>query len=153
MNNQVSRKTHRRHPRLSDDLGAYLDHFRGRVIQDTLTEATSTYWLNRAATWEWVIHGGPVPATGDTALSARPLKPRAEWSARDFERQEIAEACRNKASVALIQTDPNRIDPDIWQALTDATQGRCGHCTARQDSQHTSRSTGRPTGRQSRSAA
>lgn len=120
------------------DLAGYLEHFRARVIQDALTEATSRYWLHRAATWEWVIHGGPPPPANGPTTTYRPAepKPRAEWTARDFERQAIADACRNKASVALIQTDPDQpsqIDPDLWQVLADiandaATEARCEHC-------------------------
>lgn len=57
-----------------DDLSEHVEHFRLRVLQDALNEATSAYWLRRAATFE---------AVGNARCD------------------EIATACRNRASLAL----------------------------------------------------
>lgn len=50
----------------------HVEHFQHRVIQDALQEATAAYWLRRAAQFDAV--------------------PNAE----------VAEACRNRARVALL---------------------------------------------------
>ena len=59
-------------------LGDYIEHFRARVLQDALNEATASYWRRRAE---------------DFAKVGTP------------ECDAIAEACRNKAAVALLQDD------------------------------------------------
>jgi hypothetical protein len=56
------------------DLDDYVRHFRERVMQDALTEATAHYWRRRAATFDAV-------GTPDC--------------------DEIAKACRARAAVAL----------------------------------------------------
>jgi hypothetical protein len=56
------------------DLDAYVQHFRERVLQDALAEATAAYWLRRAAQFE---------AVGNARCD------------------EIARACRNRATVSL----------------------------------------------------
>ena len=55
-------------------LSEHVEHFRERVLQDALAEATATYWRRRAEGF---------------AAVATP------------EADEIAEACRNRARVAL----------------------------------------------------
>ena len=62
----------------SDALASHLEHFRLRVLQDALLEATSAYWLRRAIVFEKV-------------------------GTRECD--EIARACRNAASLALIQVE------------------------------------------------
>lgn len=66
------------------DLPEYVEHFRGRVLQDALSEATSSYWLHRSETFT---------AVGNERCD------------------EIAEACRNAAALAILQTGPDRICP------------------------------------------
>lgn len=61
-----------------DQVDAYLEHFQRRVLQDALTEATSAYWLRRAHTFDRV---------GTPACD------------------EIAQACRNAARLALFGGD------------------------------------------------
>lgn len=56
------------------DLESFVEHFRKRVFQDALNEATSAYWLKRADQFA---------AVGNARCD------------------EIAQACRNRASVAL----------------------------------------------------
>lgn len=36
------------------DLAVHIEHFRARVLQDALAEATTVYWLRRAKTFEAV---------------------------------------------------------------------------------------------------
>jgi len=56
------------------DLAEYTAHFRYRVLQDALTEATAAYWTKRAEQFD---------AVGNARCD------------------EIAQACRNRAAVAL----------------------------------------------------
>lgn len=60
------------------DLENFVEHFRTRVFQDALNEATSAYWLRRAEQFD---------AVGNARCA------------------EIAAACRNRASLALGRTD------------------------------------------------
>ena len=57
-----------------DDLSEHVQHFRQRVLQDALAEATAAYWQRRAQQFA---------AVGTPACD------------------EIALACRNRASLAL----------------------------------------------------
>jgi hypothetical protein len=56
------------------DLESFVEHFRKRVFQDALSEATASYWLKRAKDFD---------AVGNARCD------------------EIAQACRNRAAVAL----------------------------------------------------
>lgn len=58
------------------DLDDFVRHFSTRVLQDALNEATAAYWLKRAETFE---------AVGNARCD------------------EIAIACRNRASLALAE--------------------------------------------------
>jgi hypothetical protein len=60
------------------DLTEYLEHFRKRVLQDAFAEATSSYWLRRSRAFA---------AVGTPACD------------------EIAQACRNAAKMALLQDE------------------------------------------------
>lgn len=51
----------------NDALQAHLTHFRRRVIEDALQEATSTYWQRRADTFDTV----GTPSADATALACR----------------------------------------------------------------------------------
>ncbi len=59
---------------MTADLAAHIEHFRARVLQDALAEATAAYWLRRADTFAAVV------------------TPRCD---------EIAEACRHRATLGL----------------------------------------------------
>ena len=54
-------------PPQADPLRAHLEHFRRRVITDALLEATTTYWLRRAATFTAVGN----PACDQIALACQ----------------------------------------------------------------------------------
>lgn len=49
------------------DLSGYIDHFRARVLQDALAEATADYWLRRGAAFAAVGN----PACDATAQACR----------------------------------------------------------------------------------
>lgn len=73
------------------DLAEYVEHFRHRVLQDALAEATSAYWLRRAETFA---------AVGDTQCD------------------EIATACRNHAR--LLKVCPLITGAEVVTALREA---------------------------------
>jgi hypothetical protein len=64
--------------RATRGLSEHVEHFQARVLQDALQEATASYWRRRAATF------------------ARVGNERCD---------EIAQACRNAATVALLQDE------------------------------------------------
>lgn len=67
-----------------------LDHFRARVVQDALTDATAGYWLRRAAQFEWAKSRPGEPLGSDRTEMDR--------AAHDRELDRIAAACRVKAA-------------------------------------------------------
>lgn len=74
------------------DLEDYTEHFRKRVLQDALTEATAAYWRRRAETFEAAL-----PRPGDFTGNATPEQVEAQ-------RMRLAAtilACRQRAAVAL----------------------------------------------------
>jgi hypothetical protein len=73
-----------------------VEHFRKRVAQDALAEATARYWNARAAVFESVL-----PQPGDFTGNATPQ----EVEAGRRRIIECAQACRNRASVSLIGGD------------------------------------------------
>jgi hypothetical protein len=77
-------------PTYGRELAEYVEHFRARVLQDALNEATASHWRRRAATFA---------AVGNARCD------------------EIAQACRNAAIVALMH---DGIDADVWAALAEA---------------------------------
>lgn len=95
----------------------YLAHFQNRVIQDALNEATRSYWLRRADTFEWAKpsigehHGGPVEWFRSEPSPAPADKLSAQWRRAD----ETAKACRNRAAMALVQDEY----PELVRAVLD----------------------------------
>lgn len=92
-----------------------LAHFRARVIQDAINEATASYWLRRAQQFEDArpdpartppgrsrpgeYNGGPVDfETGTPSRQPDLDELRARWVALTV----IAQACRNRATVSRI---------------------------------------------------
>lgn len=91
------------------DLTTYLEHFRARVLQDALNEATAAYWLRRAAAFDNArSRPGDFPGTHTT--------PEARHT-HDKALDDLAAACRAHASLAPLQTAP---EPAIWAALAAA---------------------------------
>jgi len=91
------------------DLTGYVAHFRSRVVQDALNEATSDYWIGRAKTFEEAA-----PRPGDFTGAATP----ADLDAQRQRLLETARACRNRAAVAQMQ---DGIDPDIEAVWNEAS--------------------------------
>lgn len=75
------------------DLTEYVEHFRTRVLQDALTEATRAYWRHRADMFE-AARSRP----GDFVGNATPE----QIADRDARLAEIAMACRVRGAVSLI---------------------------------------------------
>jgi len=76
-----------------------VEHFRLRVLQDALSEATRCGWLRRAAAFEKAR-----PKVGEYTGRATP----GELAGQDAELAAIATACRNRAAVALVTLDDVR---------------------------------------------
>ena len=74
------------------DLDAYVEHFRHRVLQDALTEATCAYWNRRAEVFEAAI-----PRAGDFTGSATPE----EIEDRRMRVAAMTLACRQRAALSL----------------------------------------------------
>jgi hypothetical protein len=92
-----------------DTAASYVDHFRARVLQDALTEATSHYWRRRAATFE-----AARPRAG-TDYPGRAIPE--QLTERDATLAAVAHACRLRAAFSLLQTD---VDPEVLDALAEA---------------------------------
>lgn len=75
-----------------------LEHFRARVLQDALSQATADYWLNRAET---------LAAVGTPRCDA------------------MAQACRNRALVAFAEWHHNG---DVIEALRAGFRVTCRTC-------------------------
>ena len=73
---------------------AYVEHFRARVVQDALAEASAAYWLRRADAFD-----AARPRSGDYHGNAT----REALRARYKQLSEMAAACRAAAEVALIR--------------------------------------------------
>ena len=82
---------------ISTELAAYVDHFRARVVQDALAQATVAHWLRRAEAFE---SAAPRPDDYPGQATADDL---AQAVARCAE---IARACRNRAVLAEIDQIP-----------------------------------------------
>lgn len=91
------------------ELTAYVEHFRHRVLQDALAEATASYWHRRADAFEWAK-----PRLGEHHGHRDQDHLGEKWRELD----EIATACRNRAAVSLIQDE---IEPDVIAALREAS--------------------------------
>ncbi len=81
------------------------DHFRARILQDCLTEATAAYWLRRAATFDAV-----------NGLPALPLDADPNTVASAPEAMQVALACRRHAWL-LEQETSTPISDEVWAAL------------------------------------
>lgn len=91
-----------------DKLVGYVDHFRCRLLQDALNEATAVYWLRRAAAFEAAL-----PRVGDYTGRAD----CDEVAARALRLAAIAAACRNRAAVSLLVDD---IEHEVADAIFGA---------------------------------
>ena len=86
-----------------------IDHFRARVLQDCLTEATAQYWVHRAHQFQQAA-----PRKGDY----HGLADRDELLDR-WERCKATElACRRHAQL-IMDVIPEEISPEVWAALEE----------------------------------
>lgn len=83
-------------------LAENVEHFRWRVVQDALCEATAAYWRRRAELLEWAM-----PKPGEYIGEAT----RDELNARWCRLRQEAEACRNRARVAELGGEPWGLEP------------------------------------------
>jgi len=103
----------------TDPIADYLDHFRARVLQDALNEATAAYWLRRAEAFENARTGPEDAARGRPGPLASNRADSEPQSVRDARLAATAQACRNKAG--FIEMYPGEIEAIVWAALTEAT--------------------------------
>jgi hypothetical protein len=92
--------------RAADTAPSYVDHFRARVLQDALAEATAMYWRRRAETF-----AAARPRAGDFQGTSTDE----QLAARDRRLAATAQACRSRASLVLGADDFELVD----QALAE----------------------------------
>lgn len=84
------------------------DHFRARLLQDALTEATAQYWLRRA---DQLAAGAPRPDDFHGQATPEELADRAQRA------KAAAEACRRHAR--LLRMEPEPINQDMLDVLQE----------------------------------
>jgi hypothetical protein len=84
-----------------------LDHFRARVLQDALTEATAQYWLHRAEQFE-----AAAPRPSDYHGDASQEQLTEAW----VRCKTTAVACRRCAEL-ITQNKPEPISDEVWAVL------------------------------------
>jgi hypothetical protein len=84
-----------------------LDHFRARILQDCLTEATAAYWLRRSVAFE---EAAPRPVDFHGSATQEELRER--WK----ECMATARACRRHAQL-IMDSRPEEISREVWDAL------------------------------------
>jgi hypothetical protein len=87
-----------------------VEHFRARLLQDCLTEATVVFWRRRAQTFE---DAAPRPGDFTGQASKVDLARRAERC------REIAAACRHHADV-IESGQPEPISADVAALIREA---------------------------------
>jgi hypothetical protein len=88
-----------------------LEHFRARLLQDALTEATAAYWVHRAYQFQQAA-----PKRGDFHGQAT----RAQLAAARTRCLETALACRRRAQLSM-DGRPEEIGRDVLDALDEVT--------------------------------
>jgi hypothetical protein len=86
-----------------------LDHFRARVLQDCLTEATAAFWLRRAQQFE-----NAAPRKGDYHGHASREELLDAWERC----QATALACRRRAQL-IMEGRPEEITADVRAAIQE----------------------------------
>jgi hypothetical protein len=84
-----------------------IDHFRGRILQDALTEATAQYWIHRAHQFQQAA-----PRVDEYRGQAT----RDELNQRWLECMATSQACLNHAEL-IRQESPEPISEEVWDAL------------------------------------
>ena len=84
-----------------------LDHFRARILQNALIEATAQYWIHRAQQFE-----DAAPRVGEFHGNATPDELRQRW----YDCMGTATACRRRAE--LIRSNyPEPISDEVGDVL------------------------------------
>jgi hypothetical protein len=84
-----------------------LDHFRGRILQDALTEATAQYWVHRAHQFQQAA-----PRLEEYRGQATREQLRERW----YECVATSQACLRHAD--LLRGDyPEPISDEVWDVL------------------------------------
>lgn len=97
------------------DLDDYIAHFRARVLQDALAQATAAYWRRRAEVWE-----AARPRPGDFTGAAT----TEELAEANMRCAATALACRQRAAVSLLWDDPDDADlVECCLAEAEAAEG------------------------------
>jgi hypothetical protein len=86
-----------------------LDHFRTRVLQDALTEATAAYWEGRADAFDWAA-----PKSTDFRGQATD----AELADRAQRCRDTGLACRRNAQL-IRESMPAPIEADVWTVVLE----------------------------------
>jgi hypothetical protein len=86
--------------------GLDLDHFRARVLQDAITEATAQHWIQRAHQFQQAA-----PGEGDFHGAATTEELREAYRRC----MATAQACLQRAEV--LRGEPAEISPEVWDAL------------------------------------
>ncbi len=86
-----------------------LDHFRARVLQDALTEATADYWQQRAQAFE-----DAAPRLDEYHGHATREQLNDAW----IQCMATAEACRRHA-ILIISEHPEEIGEEVWAVLRE----------------------------------
>jgi hypothetical protein len=88
-----------------------IDHFRARLLQDCLTEATAGYWVHRAYQFQEAA-----PKPGEFHGNAS----RAQLAAARTRCQAIALACRRRAQL-IMDGRPEEISTEVLDALNEVS--------------------------------
>jgi hypothetical protein len=86
-----------------------LDHFRARILQDALTEATAQYWIHRAHQFRQAA-----PRPDDFHGNAASDELTAAWHRCEA----TARACLQHAEL-LRNAVTDEISPEVWVALEE----------------------------------
>lgn len=90
--------------RLDAALLAYVEHFQNRCLQEALATATATFWERRATEFE-----AARPRMGDHHGKAS----RDELRERYDRLTAMAEACRNRAAVSLVDDSARELVEEV----------------------------------------
>jgi hypothetical protein len=84
-----------------------IDHFRGRILQDALTEATAQYWIHRAHQFQRAA-----PRVDEYHGDATREQLRERW----LECMATSQACLNHAEL-ILQESPGPISDEVAAVL------------------------------------
>ena len=86
-----------------------IDHFRGRILQDAITEATAQHWVHRAHQFQQAA-----PKLGEYHGQAT----RDELNQRWLECMATSQACLDHAEL-IRQESPEPISEEVWDVLRE----------------------------------